>query len=122
MGRRLVGDERRDLPQGRLLGRELASALLYALEHMAMRRAGVTWRRSADEIGLALPQRLGDGERAVVQGDLAAAPGNVEWLRERRVVADKQVALSVDEQVGALRDEIVVATPKAGVMVPPALQ
>jgi hypothetical protein len=40
----------------------------------------------------------------------------------RQVVAYKQVALSVDEQIAGLRREIAVATPKAGVMVPPALQ
>jgi hypothetical protein len=40
----------------------------------------------------------------------------------RYVIADKQVALSVDEQIAGLRREIAVATPKAGVMVPPALQ
>src|SRR5205085_6468873 len=40
----------------------------------------------------------------------------------RRAVADKNVALSVDEQVGALRREIAVATPQPGILVAPVLR
>jgi hypothetical protein len=84
--------------------------------------AGAAWCYSADDIGLALTERLGQDDRSVVHGDLATALGNVEWLLVPRVVADKRVALSVDEQIGAFRPDIAVATPQPGVLVAPLLQ
>ena len=87
---------------------------------MLRRRGVVPSRRTT--IGLALTERLRHGDRSVVHGDLATALGNVEWIWVRRVVADKRVALSVDEQIGAFRREIAVATPQPGVLVAPLLQ
>src|SRR4051812_42498694 len=91
-------------------------------ERLAPCCPGATSAWPADQIGLAPTQRLRHGKRSVAHGDLAAVLGNVEWLRVRHVVADKQVALSVDEQIAGLRREIAVATPEAGVLVAPALQ
>src|SRR3954451_13083542 len=91
-------------------------------ERVASCCAGADWCYSADDIGLALTERLGHGDRSVGHGDLATALGNVEWIWVRRVVVDKRVALSVDEQIGAFRREIAVATPQPGVLVAPLRQ
>src|SRR3954466_192115 len=99
-----------------------ASARFGPFERLAPCCPGATWAWPADEIGLAPTQRLRHGERSVAHGDLATVLGNVEWLCVRRVVADKRVALAVDEQIAGLRREIAVATPEAGGVVAPALQ
>src|SRR4051794_4353421 len=108
------------------VGSSLPSAFAIApfgpFERLASCCAGAAWCQSANEIGLALPQRLGHGERSVVHGDLATTVGKVEWLWVRRVVPDKRVALTVDEQIRDCRREIAVATPQPGVMVAPGLQ
>ena len=108
--------------RGSSLPGTFASALFGPFERLAPCCPSATWPWPADEIGLAPTQRLRHGERSVAHGDLATVLGNVEWLWVRLVVAYKQVALSVDEQIAGLRREIAVATPKAGVMVAPALQ
>src|SRR4051794_37755808 len=107
---------------GSSLPSTFASAPFGPFERPASCCAGAVWCSSANEIGLALPERLGHGARSVVHGDLAAALGKLEWLWVRRVVADKRVALAVDEQIRAFRHEIAVATPQPRVMVAPGLQ
>src|ERR671914_1878 len=111
----------RDPPQGGLLVSELADALFRALEHLHGRGLGPVGG-SADEVRLALTQRLRHGDRPVVENDLATALRHLERRRVRRLVAIEKVAVTVHEQVRASRHEIAVATSQPGVLVAPVRQ
>src|SRR2546423_12230382 len=74
--------------RGSSLPSKFASALFGPVERLAPCCPGATWACPADEIGLAPTQRLRHGERSVAHGDLATAPGDVERLCVRQVVAD----------------------------------
>ena len=65
IGRGLARDEGRDLPQGGLFGDELANVLFGTLEHLDRCRPGVARSDWADEIRLALTQRLRHPDRPV---------------------------------------------------------
>src|SRR3954452_5601496 len=107
---------------GSSLPSKFSSAAFGPFERLGACCGGAAGCWSADDIGLALTERLRQGDRSVAHGDLAPALGKVEWIWVRRVVADKRVALPVDEQIGAFRREIAVATPQPGVPVAPLRQ
>src|SRR5204863_1898088 len=120
--RRLARNEHRDLPQRGLLDRELACAPFRALERLAACGLGTARARSADEIRLATTQRLRHGHGPVVEDDLATVARNVERRPVPRHVAVEQVAIAGDQQIGASRHEIGIATSQPGVLVAPGIQ
>ena len=115
IGRGLARDEGRDLPQGGLFGDELANVFFRTLEHLDRGGPGVARRDLAEEVRLALTEWRRHGDRPVAQNDLAAALGNVEWLRVLPLGACEYVAVAVHEQIRAPRHEIAVATSQPSV-------
>ena len=75
----------------------------------------------AEEVSLAPTKWRRDGDRPVAQNDLAAALGDVEWARVRRLGTVEHVAVAVHEQIGAPRHEIAVATSQPSVPVAPGI-
>ena len=120
--RGLARDERRDLPQGRLFVDELANVLFRTLEHLDRSGPGVARGDSAEEVRLALTQRLRHGNRPVAQNDFAATLRNVERLRVLRLGACEYAAVAVHEQIRAPRHEIAVATSQPSVLIAPDLR
>ena len=120
--RRFTRDEGCDLAERGLLAGELASALFCALEGADSRRPGATGAGSADEIRLALTQRLRHGNRPVLEDELATALRNLNRGTVLRFLAVERIALPIYEQIGASGHQIGVATPQPGVSVAPVVQ
>jgi hypothetical protein len=66
-------------------------------------------RDRTQQVRLALAERRRDGNRPVAENNLAAALGNVEQLRVRRLDACDDVTVAVDQKIRTPRHEMAVA-------------